>query len=150
MNTTFAPDLTMASPSQPVRGRVWTVGLVAGLVAGAATEVFAFAAHAGGITMRAGNLGASTAADIPPGSFAMGTLVCTIWGTVLAAVLARRATRPARSFTVAATVLAVLSLIGPIGAGATGVSTKLVLCVAHLVAAGIVIPALRRRLTTQA
>lgn len=71
----------------------------------------------------------------------MGTLVCTFWGTVLAAILARRATCPARSFTVAATVLTVLSLVGPIGAGATSVSTMLVLCVAHLIAAGIVIAA---------
>ena len=52
----------------------------------------------------------------------------------------------ARAYVRITIVLTVLSLAGPLAAGATAASTKLMLAVAHLVAAAIVIPVVARRL----
>jgi heme A synthase len=126
---------------------VWLVSALAGLTAAAATELYGLAARAVGIPMVAGNIGATTSGPITVGMFAMGTLICTFWGTVLAVLLARYATRPARAYAWATVALTVVSLAGPFGAGDTATSTKLMLAVAHLLAAGIVIPTVTRRLS---
>jgi heme A synthase len=126
---------------------VWLVSALAGLTAAAATELYGLAARAVGIPMAAGNIGATTSGPITVGMFAMGTLICTFWGTVLAVLLARYATRPARAYAWATVALTVVSLAAPFGAGDTATSTKLMLAVAHLVAAAIVIPTVTRRLS---
>jgi hypothetical protein len=111
-----------------------------------ATELLATTARATGVPLRADNIGSHTAAKIGVFGFALPTLMCAAIGTLLAVGLARRARRPAYTFVVATIALTVLSLVSPVFAGATTVATKITLVVAHLLAAGIVIPALARRL----
>lgn len=125
---------------------VWLASALAGLAAALATELYGLAARAAGVAMEAGNIGARTAEPITVGMFAMGTLICAFWGTVLAVLLARWAARPARTYLQVAAALAALSLVGPLAAGDTAVSTKLMLVAAHVLAAAIVIPAVTRRL----
>jgi heme A synthase len=144
-------DTTTAMPTRPgdiLRTRpVWLVSALAGVTAAAATELYGLAARAAGIPMSAGNLGASTAGPVTVGMFAMGTLICTFWGTILAVLIARFARRPARVYQWTAVALTAVSLIAPLGAGATATSTKVMLAVGHLVAAAIIIPTVTRRLT---
>jgi hypothetical protein len=126
---------------------VWLVSALAGVGAAAATELYGLAARFAGIPMAAGGIGDPAAQPVTVGMFAMGTLICTFWGTVLAVGLARYARRPARTYLRVTLVLTALSLAGPLGAGATATSTKLTLAVAHLIAAAIVIPTVTRRLS---
>jgi hypothetical protein len=125
---------------------VWVVSALAGLAAAVATELYGIVARAAGVPMEAGSIGASTAEPITVGMFAMGTLICTFWGTVLAVLLARWAAGPARTYRRVAVALAALSLAGPLAAGDTAASTKLMLAGAHVLAAAIVIPTVARRL----
>jgi hypothetical protein len=125
---------------------VWLVGAVAGVAASAATEAYGLAARAVGVPMSAGSVGAPSAGPITFGMFAMGTVICTFWGTVLAVLLARYAKQPARVFLWTAGCLTVVSLLAPVFAAHTAVPTKVMLSVAHLVAAAIVIPLVTRRL----
>lgn len=125
---------------------VWLVSASAGVAAAIATELYGLAARAAGVAMAAGNLGAAKAEPISVGMFAMGTLICVFWGTLLAMLIARYATRPARVYAGATVALTVLSLATPLAAGHTAASTKLMLAAAHLLAAAIVIPVVTRRL----
>jgi Family of unknown function (DUF6069) len=141
------PDsLTSETRSWP-RG-IAATGVKAGVLGACATEVYGFVARAAGVTMRAGNIGASETEAITVGMFAMGTLICTFWGTVIAKLADRHAIRPASTFRVVAVTLAVASLVGPVFAGHTGGTTKAMLAVAHMVAAAVIIPILTRRLAT--
>jgi Family of unknown function (DUF6069) len=140
MTTTATSTATTSVP-------VWLVSALAGLAAAVATELYGLAARAVGIPMRAGSIGASIAEPISFGMFAMGTLICVFWGTILAVILARFASRPAAVYLWITVMLAALSLAGPFGAGATALSTKLMLALAHVLAAAIVIPAVTRRLS---
>lgn len=147
MTTTTAPTTSrQLTRSTLVTGPVWLVGGCAALVAAAATEGYALAVRALGVPLAAGNIGAATAEPIAAGGFAMGTFICTFWGTLLAIALARWAVRPARTFLRVAITLTALSLLAPAAATAT-TSTKIILALAHLLAAAIVIPTLTRRLT---
>lgn len=141
--TASAADRTQLLRSRPV----WLVSVLAGLAAAGATELYGVAASAVDIPMSAGNIGASTSQPITVGMFAMGTLTCVFWGTVLAVLLGRYASRPARAYVWATVALTVGSLAGPLLAGDTATSTKLMLAVAHLIAAAIVIPIVARRLS---
>jgi hypothetical protein len=60
--------------------------------------------------------------------------------------MGRWAKRPAHTFTVTAVVLTVISLVPPAFAGATTTGTKVILALTHVVAALIVVPALRHEL----
>ena len=91
---------------------VWLLGVLAAVAAAIVTELFALGARAIGVPMEAGSLGADTAAPIPLGGFAMGTLMWSVVGIILAVVLAQWAKRPARTFVVTTVVLTVLSLAG--------------------------------------
>ena len=99
-----------------------------------------------GVPMEAGGFGATSAQPIVPANFSFGTVLCTAVAALLAAVLARRAQRPARTFMVVTVALTLLSLVSPIGAGATATSTKVGLVAGHLLAAVVVITVLARRL----
>lgn len=77
----------------------------------------------------------------------MGTVTCAFWGTVLAVLLARYAKHPARIYLRATLGLTALSLLVPLSAADTALSTRLMLAIAHLLAAAIVIPTVTRRLT---
>ncbi|MFE3206245.1 DUF6069 family protein [Embleya sp. NPDC055664] len=125
---------------------VWLVSVAAGAVAAVATEVYGLIARELGSPMRAGNIGAATAEPITVGMFAMGVAVAMSVGTLLAVLIARRAARPARTYLRTTVALTALSMISPILAGDTAISTKLMLCGAHLVAAAVVVPTVTRRL----
>ena len=73
------------------------------------------------------------------------TVVATMIGTLLAAVFARRAARPRRTFVVTTISLTLLSFVPDVIADAH-VSTRLTLALTHVVAAALVIPALASRL----
>lgn len=122
----------------------------AGAAAAASGAVVLFgygaAAQRLSVPMMAGDPGAAAAQPITPLNFAVGTLFCTILGTVLAAVLGRYAARPGRTFVRAAITLLALSLVFPAAASHTAVSTRVCLALAHLIAAAIVVPQLARAL----
>lgn len=127
---------------------IWLVGVAAALAGSVATEVYGLVARGVGVPMEAGSFGAAESEPITVGLFAMGTLMSSFWGIVLAVLLARFAKHPSRTFVRATIVLTAVSLAGPLGAGDTALSTKLMLCLAHLIAAAIIIPPLARRLSS--
>jgi hypothetical protein len=142
--TTTAPS---AQPAVVARSRpVWLVGALAGVSAAAATELYGLAARAAGIPMAAASAGEATAKPITVGMFAMGTLTCAFWGTLLAVALARYAIYPARAYVRATVALTAISLAVPLSAADTAISTKLTLVLAHLLAAAIIVPIVARRL----
>ncbi len=127
---------------------VWLVSVLAGLAAAVTTELYGLVARAVGVPMRAGNIGADHADPVTVGLFAMGVLICTFWGTILAVLLARFARRPARTYLVTTLILTAVSLIGPGAAAHTAGSTKVMLGLAHLIAAAIIVTTVTRRLAT--
>jgi hypothetical protein len=116
----------------------------AAIVGVAVVEAYAAIVKAAGIPMRAGFLGATHAGSVTASSFAVGVLVCTFWGIILAIAVGRLAQRPRRAFALVSSALAVASLVVPLGAGATSPSTKFALGGAHLLVASVVIPILVR------
>lgn len=152
MTTTVSPLTARTISTQSTRRSVssptplWRVGLVGGVAAAAATTVVALAARAVDIPMMAAPNAATAAKTIPTTGYAMGTLMCTAIGTVLAIALARWTPRPAQLFVAATIALTVVSFAGPITTSNATTATRLVLALTHVVAAAIVIPALARRL----
>jgi cyanophycinase-like exopeptidase len=119
---------------------VWKTGLAAGLGASVATAGTAGVAHAAGVSLAVGGQA------IPLVGFAQMTFVAAMLGTLLAAVFARRATRPQRTFLVTTIALTLLSFVPDVLADAHA-STRLTLALTHIVAAAMVIPALASRLS---
>jgi hypothetical protein len=136
-------NIALSAQTRPV----WLVSLSAGLAAAVATEAYGLLARAAGVPMEAGSIGAAAASPITVGMFAMGTLLCTLAGTLIAVAFARYAAHPARAYVRTTLVLLAVSFVSPLAAPDTAVSTKLMLVVAHCVAAAIIIPAVARRLT---
>jgi Family of unknown function (DUF6069) len=149
MSTTTYDTATVAtSPSTSVSGRtpIWRVGALAAIVAAVAAELFAVAAKAIDIPMETAGFSNGAAEEIPAGGFAFSVVLWTAVGTVLAAVLARRAQRPARTFVVTTVILTALSMVSPLMANETTTASVVALCLSHLVAAAVVIPVLATRL----
>jgi hypothetical protein len=146
MSTTTSQPTPARPQTRVPAPRVWRGAVIAAAAAIAATELYAAAARALGIPMKAGSLGAHTASPLTAAGFATGVLICTFWGAVLATVLAKKASQPARTFVIIAAALAAVSLAIPAGAGATTAATKMTLAAAHILVAAIVIPILARHL----
>jgi hypothetical protein len=140
--TTAAP----ASSATPSRLSVLRVGALAGVAAAVATELVAAGARVSDVSMEAGSFGAETAEPIPVLGFAFATLLWTAVGIVMAIAMTRWAKRPARTFTVTAVVLTIVSLVPPALAGSTTTGTKVILALTHVVAAAFVVPAIRNEL----
>ncbi|MEV4146220.1 DUF6069 family protein [Amycolatopsis sp. NPDC049691] len=121
-----------------------TKSLVAGGLTATAVAAVATTAVAG-LGKLAGNSLAVGGAPIQLSGFALLTVVFSGLGLVLALVLARKARRPRTAFVRTTLVLTALSLVPDLVVDAA-VSTRLLLILAHLVAAAIVIPAIARRL----
>ena len=145
--TTTAHTLTapMTLPATTVRTApstkpLWKTGVVAGLVASAAT--FTVAASASGLDVPI-EVGGKA---IPFLGFAQLTFIGALIGTVLAVVFSRRASRPRRTFLVTTIALTMLSIVPDVLADAH-TATRFTLALTHVVAAAIVIPALASRLT---
>ena len=124
----------------PPQGRTVTVrdlaptGLVAGVVAAAATTAVAAIARSRDIDLEVDGT------PVPLAAFALWTVVGAVLGVVLARLL-----RDQRRFLVVTLATTALSLV-PAIALPDDLATKLVLVGTHLLAAAIVIPVLARRL----
>ncbi len=115
-------------------------GVAATVTAAVAAELLTLAARGAGVPMRAADPGAAAAKAIPVGGIAMAVVINGAVGLLVAAVLARWAKAPARTFAVVATAYTGLSLLGPAFAAHTHVATKLVLALAHVLAGAVIIP----------
>jgi hypothetical protein len=115
-------------------------GILASAAATAATTGAAAIAAAAGVTF-AGRTGSA----IPILGFAQVTLVCTLVGVGLAAVLARRAKRPRPTFVRVTAALVVLSFVPDVVSGFNATAT-VTLMLLHVLAAVIVVPTLAMRL----
>ncbi|TYC21501.1 cell envelope biogenesis protein OmpA [Micromonospora sp. MP36] len=135
---------TAPSPSAPAsvteRQPVWKHGVAAAVVAAIATTVLAALASAAGVSF-----GDSTGASIPIPLFAVFTLVFSLIGVGIAAVMARKARRPRSTFMRTAVALIVLSFVPSLTFGFDAGSAATLVAL-HIVAAAIVVPVLVRRL----
>jgi hypothetical protein len=140
VSTPAAPD--PGAPSRLARIPVPAAGAVAAVAGAAVLYGYGAVARALAGPMQAGDIGASHADPVTPSSFSIGVVLCTVVGTVLALVLARRAADPARTFLRTALVLTAVSLLFPLTASHTDTATRLTLALGHLVAAALIIPIL--------
>jgi hypothetical protein len=115
-------------------------GLIAAVVAGAATAAVAAVGQFAGISLVIGGM------PISVFGFAVLTVVFSVVGLVLALVLARTVRRPRTVFVRTTVVLTVLSLVPDVLMDASA-ATRVLLMLAHVVAAAIVVPAIARRLS---
>jgi hypothetical protein len=137
--TTQTPTLTTRNaPAE--RQPIWKNGLAAAVVASAATTVLAAIASAAGVSFAD-----RTGASIPIAAFAQLTLVFSLVGVGIAAVMARRARRPRPTFVRTAIALTGLSFVPDLTFGFDAGSAATLITL-HTVAAVIVVPTLARRL----
>lgn len=137
-----ATRVTRTTSSRPV----WVVGLGATVVGALVLLAYGAVAVAAVGPLRAGDPGASHSVPLNAGSFAIGVLFCGVLGSVIAAGIARWAADPARTFVRAAVVLTAVSLVPPVFASHTDLTSKLTLVIGHLIAAAVIIPLISRRL----
>lgn len=121
------------------RKSVWLHGLGATVVASAVVTVLAVAASAAGVSFE------TASGTIPLLGYAQLTAFFSLIGVAMAAVMARVARRPRRTFVVTTVVLTIASLVPDVTFGFDAASA-IVLMLLHVVAAVIVIPVLARRL----
>jgi amino acid transporter len=139
--TTLIPTHSTTSPaSTAARQPVWKHGVAAAAVAAVATTVLAAVASAAGVSFSDG-----TGASIPIAAFAQLTLVFSLVGVGTAAVMARRARRPRRTFVRTALALTALSFVPDLTFGFDAGSAATLITL-HSVAAAIVVPTLAGRL----
>lgn len=131
---------TSSSTTRSTRRPVWRHGVGAAVVAAVATTTIAMVASSAGVSF-ADRSGSS----IPIAGFAQLTVVFSLIGVALAAVLARTARRPRPTFVRTTVALTVLSLV-PDATFGFDPASALTLMTAHVTAAAIVIPVLARRL----
>ena len=138
--TTQAPTRIDLTAPTADRLPVWKHGLVAASVAAVATTALAAVASAGGVSFAD-----STGTSIPLAAFAQLTLVFSLIGVGIAAVMARKVRRPRPTFVRTAVALTVLSWVPDLTFGFDG-ATGATLITLHTVAALIVVPTLAGRL----
>ena len=114
-------------------------GVLATVIATAATPIVAAAGQAIGISLDVGG------APIPVLGFGTLTAFFSLIGVAMAAVMARVARHPRSAFVRTTVVLTALSLVPDVIAPAAP-TTKALLMLTHLVAAAIVVPAVARKL----
>jgi Family of unknown function (DUF6069) len=141
MTTTQAPTrLTSGATPTAERRPVWKHGVAAAVAASVATTVLAAVASAAGVSFAD-----STGASIPIAGFAQLTLILSLLGVGIAAVMARRARRPRATFVRTAVALTALSFVPDLVFGFDAASAASLIAL-HIVAAAIVVPALAGRL----
>jgi hypothetical protein len=140
--TALIPTRVSPSTSVPAADRqlVWKHGVAAAVVASIATTVLAAAASAAGVSFAD-----RTGASIPIAAFAQLTLVFSLVGVGIAAVLARMARRPRPTFVRTAVTLTALSFVPDLTFGFDAGSAATLITL-HSIAAGIVVPTLAGRL----
>jgi amino acid transporter len=141
-STTQTP--TRQTTGAPIPGAerqpVWKHGVAAAAAAAVVTTVLAAVASSAGVSFADG-----TGASIPIAGFAQLTLVFSLIGVGIAAVLARRARRPRSTFVRTAAALTALSVVPDLTFGFDAASAATLITL-HLVAAAIVVPTLAGRL----
>jgi hypothetical protein len=143
MSITFQlPSRIATSPhnASAERQPVWKYGVAAAVVASVATTVLAAAASAAGVSF-----GGRTGASIPIASFPQLTLAFSLVGVGIAAIIARKADRPRRTFVRTAVALTALSFVPDLALGFDAASAATLITL-HTLAAAIVVPTLTRRL----
>jgi Family of unknown function (DUF6069) len=143
----------MTAP-QPVRTHrsalatrpLWLVGLAATVAGAAVTALVAAVASAADVPLEVASSSDAAPEAIPVSGVAVLVVICGIVGVVMALGTNRWATRPARAFVVATTVLTAVSLVTPLIAENATTATRVVLELNHLVAAAIIIPPIAYRL----
>ena len=140
--TTQIPTRTTTSAPTPraERKSVWKHGVAAAVVASIATSVLAVFASSAGVSFAD-----STGASIPIAAFAQLTLVFSLIGVGMAAVMARKARRPRPTFVRTAVALTLLSFVPDLTFGFDAGSAATLIAL-HTVAAAIVVPTLAARL----
>jgi amino acid transporter len=138
--TTQIPTRTTPSAPTPAAERqpVWKHGVASAVVASVATTVLAAIAPAAGVSFAD-----STGASIPITGFAQLTLVFSLVGVGIAAVMARKARRPRATFVRTAVALTALSFVPDLTFGFDAGSAATLITL-HTVAAAIVVPTLAR------
>jgi hypothetical protein len=137
----FPTTVDAGTPGQAAsRQPVWKHGVVAAVAAAITTTALAAVASAAGVTFADGS-----GAGIPIAGFAQLTLVFSLLGVGIAAVLGRRARRPRSTFVRTAVALTALSFVPDLTFG-FDVASAATLISLHSVAAAIVVPTLARRL----
>jgi hypothetical protein len=134
--TITAPTLAPSAATRSARSP-WRTTVVAGVIAAAVTTGVAAALHAAGVSFEVGG------EMIPLAGFAQMTLLGAVIGGALLAVLNRRSGLARRRFLQTAVALTALSCV-PSVAWPDDATTKLALVALHVLAAGIVVPALVR------
>jgi len=124
------------------RQPVWKHGFASAVVAAVATTVLAAIASAAGVSFAD-----STGASIPIAGFAQLTLVFSLIGVGIAAIMARKARRPRATFVRTAVALTALSFVPDLTFGFDAGSAATLITL-HTVAAAIVVPTLARRLAS--
>jgi hypothetical protein len=137
--TTFATSDTETTTTTKGHPLLKT-GAIAGVIAAVATTAIAAVASATDVSDLA-----IAGEEIPVVGFAQMTLVWTLVGVGIAALLRRFTSAPRSAWIKVTVALVALSFVPDITAD-TDTATKLVLMLTHVVAAAIVIPALARRL----
>jgi uncharacterized protein DUF6069 len=145
--TTHSPTTQVpisANPGAPTapaeRQPVWKHGIAAAAGASVATTILAAVASAAGVSFAD-----RTGASIPIAGFAQLTLLFSLVGVGIAAVLARKARRPRATFVRTALTLTALSFVPDLTFGFDAGSAATLITL-HTVAAAIVVPTLARRL----
>ncbi len=139
IRTTHPTHSASAPASQ--RQPVWKHGVAAAVAASVATTVLAAVASAAGISFAD-----STGASIPIAGFAQLTLAFSLVGVGIAAVMARKARRPRRTFVRTAVALTALSFVPDLTFGFDAGSAATLITL-HIVAAAVVVPTLAGRLS---
>jgi Family of unknown function (DUF6069) len=132
---------TFDAPAIAVRRQpVWKHGVVAAAVASATTSALAAVASAAGVSFAD-----TTGESIPVSGFAVLTMVFTLIGVAMAAVMARKARRPQSTFVRTTIAMTLLSFVPDLTFGFDAASAATLISL-HTVAAAIVVPTLARRL----
>jgi hypothetical protein len=139
MNQTHINPTKMAEPISAERRSLWKVGVTAGLVGAGATCLTAAVARAADVSLEI------KGEPIPISAFAVLTFIGALLGVGLATLLSRRAAHPQLTF-VRTTVVLTLASIVPDAYADTTAASKIVLAVAHLIAAAIIVPSIASRL----
>jgi amino acid transporter len=138
--TTHITTQTRTDATAGSRAVIWKHGVAAAFAASVTTTVLAAAASAAGVSFAD-----STGASIPIAGFTQLTLAFSLIGVGIAAVMARKARRPRRTFVRTAVALTALSFVPDLTFG-FDVGSAATLMTLHTVAAAIVVPTLAGRL----
>lgn len=142
MSTITTAQQVTAPAVRVARKSLWLHGLGATVAASAVVTALAAVSSAAGVSFE------TASGTIPLAGYAQLTALFSLIGVAMAAVMARVARRPRRTFVVTTVVLTVVSLVPDVTFGFDAASA-IVLMLLHVVAAVIVIPVLARRLAEE-